>query len=242
LDEDLQLNYALLVTDQGGELVELPLLPSSTNRLVRSAKLSLAPDGTLRGNVREVRWGQPAVLTRAMLLGDSSTGPPKALETFLSDFLSGFELVNDSVENLHNYDQTLVVNYQFTAPNYAQNSGNLLLVRPRVLGERGSTLLEEKERRYPVELGAASVMTDQFDIALPPGYVVDELPPAVHVDYPFASYNSQVECDGKVLHYIRTLEVKHMDVPTDQLADLKKFYEQIGDDEDASAVLKLAAN
>ena len=150
--------------------------------------------------------------------------------------------MNDSVENLHNYDQTLVVDYQFSAPNYAQSSGDLLLVRPRVLGEKGSALLEEKPRTYPVELGTATVQTDVFEIALPPGYVVDELPPPVHADYPFASYTSKVECDGKVLRYSRTYEIKHMDVGTDQLADLKKFYEQISDDEGASAVLKRAAN
>ncbi len=242
LSEDLQLNYGLLVADQGGELVELPLLPASTNRLSRTAQLSLAPDGTLRGGVHEVRWGEPAVMTRAQLLGKSTSSPPKALETFLSTFLEGFQLVNDSVENLHNYDQTLIVDYQFSAPNYAQSSGDLLLVRPRVLGEKGSALLEEKPRTYPVELGTATVQTDVFEIALPPGYVVDELPPPVHADYPFASYTSKVECDGKVLRYSRTYEIKHMDVGTDQLADLKKFYEQISDDEGASAVLKRAAN
>jgi len=242
LSEDLQLNYGLLVTDQGGELVELPLLPASTNRLARSAKLSLAPDGTLHGNVHEVRWGEPAVSTRAVILGNSSTSAPRALESFLSNFLEGFQLVNDSVENLHNYDQTLVVDYEFSAPNYAQSSGNLLLVRPRVLGEKGSTLLEEKERRYPVELGAATVQTDVFEIALPPGYVTDELPPPVHADYPFASYTSKVECDGKVLRYSRRFEVKRMDVPTDQLSDLKTFFERVAQDENNSAVLKRAAN
>jgi hypothetical protein len=242
LDQGLQLNYGLLVTDTGGELVELPLLPGSTNRLARSAELSLAPDGTLHGKVHEIRWGEPAFFTRAAILGDSSTSSPKALESFLSNFLEGFQLVNDSVENLHKYDQTLVVDYEFSAPNYAQSSGDLLLVRPRVLGAKGSALLEEKERKYPVELGAATVQTDTFEIALPPGYVVDELPPPVHADYPFATYTSKVECDGKVLRYSRTFEVKHMDVPTDQLSDLKRFYEQVAQDENNSAVLKRAAN
>jgi hypothetical protein len=111
-----------------------------------------------------------------------------------------------------------------------------------VLGEKGSALLEEKERRYPVELGAATVQTDVFEIALPPGYVTDELPPPVHADYPFASYTSKVECDGKVLRYSRRFEVKRMDVPTDQLSDLKTFFERVAQDENNSAVLKRAAN
>ena len=80
-----------------------------------------------------------------------------------------------------------------------------------------------------------------MSIALPPGYEVADLPEPVKADYPFASYTSKVECDGKVLHYTRTLQVKSVIVPVDQLPDLKKFYEEVGQDENASAVLKRTA-
>src|SRR5208283_2995636 len=117
IPEYLQANYAMLVTDQGGELVELPILPGATNRLIRSASLTLGPDGTLQGKVREIRWGGPAFITRGLLLEDSSGTPLKALESFLSTFLEGFELFNDNVENLRDDNQNLIVDYQFSATN-----------------------------------------------------------------------------------------------------------------------------
>jgi hypothetical protein len=83
-------------------------------------------------------------------------------------------------------------------------------------------------------------MSDVVQISLPEGYVVADLPAPVKADYPFASYSSKVECDGKVLKYTRTLQVKSVVVPTEQLADLKTFYEQIAEDESSSAVLKHA--
>jgi hypothetical protein len=51
-----------------------------------------------------------------------------------------------------------------------------------------------------------------------------------------------VECDGRVLKYTRTMQVKTVLVPNEQLGDLKTFYEQIAEDESATAVLRRAAN
>jgi hypothetical protein len=83
-------------------------------------------------------------------------------------------------------------NYTFEAQNYAKHAGNLLLVRPRVLGIKGLSIRETKEPRiFPIELDAPARDTDVFEIAIPDGYVVDDLPPPVDADYTFASYHSK---------------------------------------------------
>jgi hypothetical protein len=84
------------------------------------------------------------------------------------------------------------------------------------------------------------MQTDVYDITLPAGYEVDELPPPVHLDYSFASYESKIEVANNVLRYKRTFQVKQVQVPVDKLADLKKFYRQVAADERSSAVLKRA--
>jgi hypothetical protein len=50
---------------------------------------------------------------------------------------------------------------------------------------------------------------------------VDDLPPPVDADYSFASYHSKTEAKGNVLTYTRTMEIKELSVPEDQL---KSFY------------------
>src|SRR6266851_765874 len=57
---ELQANYALLVTPEGGDLLRLPELPPAMNGIQRSAKLTLSTSGTLSGDVREVRMGDLA--------------------------------------------------------------------------------------------------------------------------------------------------------------------------------------
>ena len=79
--------------------------------------------------------------------------------------------------------------------------------------------------------------TDTFEITLPAGYEVDDLPPPVDVDFSFASYHSKSESAGNVLKYSRTFEIKELSVPLSKMDDLKKFYRIIAGDERNTAVL-----
>jgi hypothetical protein len=79
--------------------------------------------------------------------------------------------------------------------------------------------------------------TDTFEITMPLGYAVDDLPPSANADYPFASYHSKTEVNGNVLRYTRSVEVKQLAVPLEQMADLKRFYQIINGDERNTAVL-----
>ncbi len=238
-----QSNYGMLTAADGGELVRMPLLPPSVNRLSRTARLTLSPDGSITGSVEELRNGDPAESSRARLLAAQGGERAKVLESFIGSSVGGFTLTKATVGNLEAYDQMLILNYQFVAPNYAQTAGNLLLVRPRVLGGKASTLLEEKERKYPVEFDTATLQTDQFDLTLPQGYVPDELPPPVRIDFDFATYSSKVEMvSGNVLRYSRTYQVKEVVVPSSRLGDLKRFYRQILTDESGAAVFKKAGS
>jgi hypothetical protein len=68
LPESLQGGYRLIASDGSGELVKLPLLRASLNRLICSAKLTLTTDGAVSGDVTELFWGAPATELRAQLL------------------------------------------------------------------------------------------------------------------------------------------------------------------------------
>jgi hypothetical protein len=108
-----------------------------------------------------------------------------------------------------------------------------------VIGSKGSGLLETKEpRRHPIEFAGPQRDTDAFEIAVPPGYVVDELPPKVDIEVGFASYHSKTEFSGGSLRYTRSFEIKEVSVPVSKAEQLKRLYREIENDERNSAVLK----
>src|SRR4030095_9503874 len=164
---------------------DLPVLAPSLNRLMRVANLELTSSGTLKGYVTEVRWGAPAAASRAKLLAAPQSDRRKVLENFLGEFFGGFLMHASGAENLEELDKSLVLRYGFVAENYAKVAGDLMLVRPRVLGQKGNDVFEKRERKYPIEFVTASLDTDTFEIALPHGYEVDELPQPVETSCGF---------------------------------------------------------
>jgi hypothetical protein len=241
---ELQANFGLLVTDSGGELLELPKLPASMNGTRRTAKLTLTTTGTLTGDISEVRFGDRALYQR-MALRSAATEKDKIkpIESVLAESLANYRLTHATVSNMTHNDQPFGYDYSLVVDNYAKTAGNMLLVRPRVLGSRTSALLETKEpRKFPVEFTGPSLDSDTFEIALPAGYEVSDLPPPVDVDYDFASYHSKTEASGNTLKYTRRLEVKQLTVPVAQMETLKKFYRIIASDERNTAVLQPTAH
>lgn len=237
---ELQANYALLVMPEGSELVELPQQPSAMNSIERVGKLTLDEQGMLKGEVTEVRLGDRAASERWRLRTvTKSEDRIKPIENLLGGSLSNFQITKASVINFDHTDQPFGFKYSFQASNYAKNAGNLLLVRPRVLGSKSSGVLETKEpRRFPYEFEGPLRDTDSFEIALPVGYQIDELPPPMDVDYSFASYHSKTEASGQTLRYTRSLEIKELSVPVSKMDELKKFYRMIASDERNTAILK----
>jgi hypothetical protein len=240
----LQASYGLLVTSSGGELVAMPQLPAAMNATERFAKLKLDEKGTLSGDIREIRRGDPAVYQRMALQAVSkNTDRIKPIEASLANSLGTFQITKASIGNLAQTNLPFVYDYSVVAENYAKSAGDLLLVRPRVMGYESQNFMETKEaRKYPVEFAGPWRNTDTFEIALPAGYEVDDLPPPVNADYSFASYHSKAEVSGKTLKYTRTFEIKELSVPVSKAEELKTFYRVIGNDERNTAVLKPGPN
>jgi len=231
-------NYGLLVSDRGGELIHLPASNPDLNRMTRTAKVTLQADGSIKGEVVEVRTGNMAAEGRYTFAHQSSADRRKILERFLGKMMGNFQLDSVEADNLDDIDKDLVIRYKFTAEHYAKNAGPLLLVRPRVLGEQLGALDMTKPRHYPYSFDAPTLQTDTFEFTLPEGYKIDELPEAAKASFSFADYSSKIENNGSHLKYSREYKIKSTVIPADKIGELSKFFHEINQDERNMAVLK----
>jgi len=144
---------------------------------------------------------------------------------------------------VHVADRPFEWHYTLESADYAKTAGDLLLVRPRILGSKAQAFLETKEpRHHPVEFAGPRRDTDAFEILLPAGYVIEELPPPVDVDDGFAAYHSKTVFLGGALHYTRSFEIKQLSVPVSNAEQLKQLYRTIENDERNSAVFRRASH
>ena len=134
-------------------------------------------------------------------------------------------------------EKPLEIHYKFTAAQYAHQAGPLVLLRPRVVGSV-AIAFDDKPRTIPIDLGATGRWHDSFDITLPAGLAVDEMPDPVSLDLDFASYKSTITANGNVLHYEREFVVRQVQIPPDKAVSFRKLEGAILSDEKGTVVLK----
>jgi hypothetical protein len=233
----LESNNVLVSADTGGELVQLPLNQPERNELRRTGKLKLLEDGSLIGEIEELRTGDFAWTHRAHILRRSDDQRKKEIEGFLARYFSGFVLEDLKIENLGANEKDLVIRYKITARNYSRNMGPLTLVRPGVLGEHFKDVGDEP-RKYAVRYAFASHHSDSFSIELPDAYTVDELPQPAIADMGFASYSSKSEVRGRILFYSREYTVREVSVDASRVDEVKRLNAIMVADQRSNAVLK----
>jgi transglutaminase-like putative cysteine protease len=234
---ELQGSYGVLVLGKESQIVELPIPPPDASTLERSASFRLDGDGTLKGSVTETRSGETGSHYRYLYNAETEKQQREYMEHRLQRDFASFTLESASAQNTHDMAKSVVVNFSLTANRYAKPAGELLLLRPRVIGSHVDEF-NDKPRLYPIDLGETGTWRDTVDVALPPGYMVEDAPDPVSIDVGFARYASSVKADGDVLHYSREYVVKEPMVAPEKYADVRKLMGTIAADENNNAVLR----
>ena len=230
-------SYGLLATGQDSQVIQLPILNPDLAKTERTANFELAADGTLKGDVSVLRYGVSAWPIRIQFAMDSDKEQRESVEKSLQEDFSTFILGTEKAENIRELDKPLKMDYSVTAPLYAKGAGNLLLVRPRVVGVLAEPL-NDKPRTVPISFDGVGTWRDSFDVKIPAGYAVDDLPDAVNLDVGFATYHSEVKAQGDTLHYQREYVLKEVTLEPGEYATLRRLEGAITTDENSDAVLK----
>jgi hypothetical protein len=230
-------SYGVLAAGDDSQLIQLPILNPDAESIERKAKFELAADGTLKGDVTVLRYGALSDGMRGRLAMDSDKEQRELVERLLQHDFSTFTLGDEKVAHVRELDKPLEMDYSVTAPLYAKGAGSLLLVRPRVVGSDAEGL-DEKPRKVPISFTGVGTWRDDFDVKIPAGYTVDDVPDPVSMDVGFATYHSEVKAEGGALHYKREYVLKKLELEPGEYAKLRKLEAAITTDENSDAVLK----
>ncbi len=231
--------YGILAAGASSQVIALPVLTPESNGTERKGAFTLAADGTLTGSVDTSHSGPGGGDLRMFLKYTDEKERHQYWETVLGRSVPGVVLDSFQFVQPANLDKPLEFHYKFTAHDYAHAAGPLLLVRARVVGEDGLPC-DDKPRAFPIDLSATGHWHDSYDIQLPEGYVVDDMPDPVNLDLDFATYHSSVSAKDKILHYERDYTVKQVQLTADKQPEFRHLEGTITSDEKATVVLKKA--
>ena len=237
IEDNLQGSYGLLVEGPDSQIFQIPIMNPDLDTVHRSATLTLAADGSLKGSVTVKRFGDLAEDGREIFSHEDAHRQQEYVDHSVSHDLMAASITSLKVENVAALDKDLTTSFDLTADHFASSVGPLLMIRPRIFGTYAMPI-DHKPRKVDIDLGQTMQGTDSFDIQLPDGYTVDELPDPVKADVGFASYESSTRLEGHTLHYTRTFTLRQVSLPADKYADLQHFVSLIAADEDSRIVLK----
>ena len=239
LEDNLQGSYAVLIEGKNSQVIELPVLDPQLNTIRRTASFQLNADGSLTGAVTDKRIGDLAEDRRYVFSHEDAKKQQEYMDRTIGHDFTGASMTGLKVENVEALNKDLTTQYELEASHFASVTGPLLMVRPRVLGSY-ELAVDHKRRDVAIDLEETMQGVDDFDIELPDGYVVDELPDPVKADFGFASYVSSTEVHGRTLHYSRTYTLRQVTLPAAKYPELQRLAAMIAADEDGRAVLKRA--
>ncbi len=237
----LQGAWGNIADGQDSRVLQMPVLSATTAGLIRKGNFTLAPDGSLTGDVAETFIGDDATNERSFIKDSDAQEIHDSLERRLGTDFAGLTFKGYQFAQVEDLAKPVKLDLHVSDANYAHAAGPLLLLRPRVLGSHVrnvNDVMEGKPRAYPIELGHVGHYQDSFDISIPSGYVVDEIPDPVDMNVDFASYKSSVSVKGNLLHYERDYVVKDVEIPAAKAVDFRKLQGVIMDDERSTVVLK----
>jgi len=237
-----------LITDPKQPVwVNTPMSPPDKSKVLRRAKLKLADDGTLEGDVMIEYTGHFGFERKEEIDEESDSAREESLKDELKDQMSAAEISNIKIQNVTDQVNPIIYSYHVRFPGYAQRTGKRLFLQPAFFQHGVEPMFATASRRNQVYFHYPWSEDDKVEIELPAGYALDNADaPAPFASSPISEYRPKlsVTADGKTLIYTRNFFFGgggNVLFPVDSYTPLKNYFDQLHKQDNHSIALKQGA-
>jgi hypothetical protein len=213
------------------DLVTTPALPAERNEASDSHEVTLREDNTLAGSFTFAATGNWSWVLRSALLRIPETKREEALRGVAARLLENARCESGSVEHLTNLDRPLRLRLTYESEQYGSTAGSFLMVRLPWGGWGTNSLekrLDQPARTQDLETGISRGRAlSTVRLALPPGYVPQDLPPQVSGESSWGSYRITYEMEGSLLLARREVTILPLRVPAAETPKFAEFLREI---------------
>ncbi|MEP6595487.1 MAG: DUF3857 domain-containing protein [Ginsengibacter sp.] len=225
---------ALMITDDGGVVVNTPGCKASDNVQIRKTSAIIDQEGNLTAEVN-TRFAGTQQETPHSLLYDAT---PEQRNRYLNKTLN---LPTFKIEKT-NYTETkgrmplMDEHLQITSPLYASVTGKRLFIQPNLFNKK-SKLSIDKPRQFDIEYKSSYKDVDSISIKIPEGYTSESVPKNADITNKFGKYSITCKVMADKIELVRTYEQSAGRFPPGDYPELVKFYEQMFKSDRAKVVL-----
>lgn len=196
---------ALAITPQGGKIVHTKTYPAETNKQQISGALQIDNNGKILADIMIESSGiQYDNHYRISYLDEDEKD--RYYKSFF-DEINNLKIDKIEVEN-NEKEVKFIEKIQFSADNFAVNSGDKMLVRLNVVNTSSQIPKRIRNRKLPLEIRYGYVDKDDVIINLPENYEIEAMGAPERIDTKFGTYSISIEkISDRQLKYIRTLSL-----------------------------------
>ncbi len=226
LPDHEQGSFALIVANNDGLLMKMPITPPETNKMVRQSDVTMTAEGEITAKLSERSIGQSAVGERRIFRALARSDYSNRIERWITRAITGAKV--SKVEPTDNHAEgKFALDVEFVAGGYAQSMrGKLLVFKPALVSQRIDLDLTEPKRKHPIVLESES-FSETVRVKLPVGFEVDEMPDAAKLETPFGKYSATYEVKEGQLIFIRNLVVTAGTIPASRYTEVREFFGRI---------------
>ncbi|GAB5408194.1 MAG: hypothetical protein BalsKO_05590 [Balneolaceae bacterium] len=217
---------ALLVSEQGGKIVETPNSTYSENGKVSVYTIKINEDGSADLNVNWTYSGASIASVVYQILPVSISERNKWLESMLSVDENSVKQADFSKVN--STRQSSEIDFVVNIEKYANASNKRLFIPLNKLNKWDLKLENSNNRSLPVRFNYAFTEIDTLHFDVPEGYEIETLPRLGSAEYDFATVEQEVSQIGESRFlYTRSLSLKDREIKAEHYLELEEFFNEL---------------
>ena len=213
---------ALLVTEDGGRLVNTPRYSANDNLQIRKITASIDENGNLTADAFTHSTGIQQEQQHQLFHYINQEEREKYLNKALN--LPTYKIEKIDYKETKGIIPAMDEILKITSPNYASVTGKRLFVTPNLFNKE-SKLTEDTSRRFEIVFKNSYRDIDTVSITLPLGYSVESLPKDVTLKNKFGSYSISFKVKENKIELIRTREQQEAIFPASEYSQLVEFFD-----------------
>jgi hypothetical protein len=151
----------------------VPLSDQTKSTSMRTGKFKLLEDGTIQGKVTVEYYGHQAARRRREGFMSSPEKREENLRDEAKENVKNGEITGISIENFENPAKPLIYIYEVRVPSYAQKTGKRLFLQPGFFEYGSNPAFSSSARTHPIYFAYPWSETDDVEIELPKGFILD---------------------------------------------------------------------
>ncbi len=216
---------ALLIDENGGQLVNTPVYSINDNMQVRIVNATLTDEGNLMADINSRYTGLQQEFPHSLMHEASG----KEREEYLNKMfnLPTYQVMTNKYTEHKGVLPSVTEGLQVSITNYATITGKRLFIAANIFGSASTKLSPDTARKYDYLVKDAYRDIDSVEIKIPAGYSAESLPKNVMLDSKFGKYVSSVKVENDKITYYRLVEQYSGRFAPKEYNDLVKFHDQV---------------